>query len=108
MTANKGAVALRFNFDDTSFMFMNCHLTSGQNKAKERFADTRQAYAGATSFFDLHETQAMLPGIHDSFKRTQQDYQFIFGDTNFRCDLTNEQAKEMALRNDIYSLVMAD
>ena len=33
MTANKGAVALRFNFFDTSFMFMNCHLTSGQKKA---------------------------------------------------------------------------
>ena len=29
MTANKGSTAIRFNFDDTSFMFMNCHLTSG-------------------------------------------------------------------------------
>ena len=29
MTANKGAVAIRFNFEDTSFMFMNTHLTSG-------------------------------------------------------------------------------
>jgi inositol-1,4,5-trisphosphate 5-phosphatase len=28
-TANKGSVALRFNFEDTSFMFMNCHLCSG-------------------------------------------------------------------------------
>lgn len=29
ITANKGAVAIRFNFEDTSFMFMNTHLTSG-------------------------------------------------------------------------------
>ena len=29
MTANKGSVAIRFNYDDTSFMLMNCHLTSG-------------------------------------------------------------------------------
>lgn len=28
-TANKGSVALRFNVEDTSFMFMNCHLCSG-------------------------------------------------------------------------------
>jgi len=41
MAANKGAVALRFNFDDTSFMFMNCHLTSGQKKWRERIADTK-------------------------------------------------------------------
>ena len=32
LTANKGSVALRFNFEDTSFMFLNCHLVSGQNK----------------------------------------------------------------------------
>jgi hypothetical protein len=31
-TANKGSVALRFNFEDTSFMFLNCHLCSGQKK----------------------------------------------------------------------------
>ena len=52
MTANKGSVAIRFNFDDTSFMFMNCHLTSGQSKVKERFADTRQNYASVTQMFD--------------------------------------------------------
>ena len=48
MTANKGSVALRFNFDDTSFMFMNCHLTSGQSKVKERCADVRQNYQSVT------------------------------------------------------------
>lgn len=29
MTANKGSTSLRFNYEDTSFMFLNCHLTSG-------------------------------------------------------------------------------
>ena len=48
MTANKGATAIRFNFDDTSFMFMNCHLTSGQKKSKERIADANQSYSGCT------------------------------------------------------------
>ena len=28
-SGNKGSVALRFNLDDSSFMFINCHLTSG-------------------------------------------------------------------------------
>jgi hypothetical protein len=29
VTGNKGAVGIRFNVDDTSFAFVNCHLESG-------------------------------------------------------------------------------
>jgi hypothetical protein len=29
MTANKGSTSIRFNYDDSSLMFLNCHLTSG-------------------------------------------------------------------------------
>lgn len=28
-SGNKGSVAIRFSIDDTSFMFINCHLASG-------------------------------------------------------------------------------
>lgn len=35
-TGNKGAVLLRFNFDDTSFVFAAAHLESGQGKSKIR------------------------------------------------------------------------
>ena len=28
-SGNKGAVTLRFNFDDSSLVFLNCHLSSG-------------------------------------------------------------------------------
>ena len=28
-SGNKGSVAVRFNFDDTTLAFINCHLTSG-------------------------------------------------------------------------------
>lgn len=33
---NKGAVAVRFKLDDTSMMFMNCHLMSGKQKGTKR------------------------------------------------------------------------
>lgn len=31
-TGNKGAVIVRFKLDDTSVMFVNCHLMSGKKK----------------------------------------------------------------------------
>ena len=37
MTANKGSTSIRFNYEDTSFMLLNCHLTSGQNEVSDRF-----------------------------------------------------------------------
>lgn len=35
-TGNKGAVIVRFKVDDTSTMFMNCHLMSGKKKGTKR------------------------------------------------------------------------
>ena len=39
---NKGSVAVRFSFDDSTFGFMNCHLASGQSETKERLSDLKQ------------------------------------------------------------------
>ena len=44
MTGNKGSVAIRFNFEDTSFAFINNHLESGQNALGERLENVRQVY----------------------------------------------------------------
>lgn len=38
---NKGAVAIRFNVDDSSFAFINVHLASDQNRIIERLDDLR-------------------------------------------------------------------
>ena len=48
MAANKGSCCIRFTYNDTSFMFLNCHLTSGQKKVRERFNDLRQNYSVAS------------------------------------------------------------
>jgi hypothetical protein len=40
-SGNKGAVGLRFSIDDSSFAFINCHLTSDQSKVNERLDDLR-------------------------------------------------------------------
>jgi len=57
MTANKGSVGLRFNFMDTSFMFMNCHLTSGQKKVKDRLQDISYTFGETcNNFFEFNES----------------------------------------------------
>lgn len=43
-SGNKGSVAIRFNLDNTSFAFINCHLSSGQSEIAERFEDLREIY----------------------------------------------------------------
>jgi hypothetical protein len=37
VSANKGSTSIRFNYQDTSFLLLNCHLMSGQSKVQERF-----------------------------------------------------------------------
>jgi hypothetical protein len=36
MLANKGSTSIRFNYDDTTFLFLNCHLVAGDNQNVER------------------------------------------------------------------------
>jgi len=38
-TSKRGAVGLRFNIDDTSFAFTNCHLKKDNDKPFDRIRD---------------------------------------------------------------------
>ncbi len=41
-SGNKGAVGVRFNFNDSSFLFVNGHLTSGMKNTQQRLDDLRE------------------------------------------------------------------
>jgi len=43
ITANKGSTAIRFNYDDTSFLFLNCHLAHGENAMKKNLINSNSA-----------------------------------------------------------------
>ena len=49
-SGNKGAVTLRFNFDDSALVFLNCHLSSGQSSISERMEDLREIYRRAYDY----------------------------------------------------------
>ena len=41
MTGNKGSVAFRFNFEDTSLAFVNVHMEAGQKAIADRLENVR-------------------------------------------------------------------
>ena len=47
---NKGAVVLRFKIDDTSLLFMNCHLMSGKKKGSRRTDELNMIFENAFKF----------------------------------------------------------
>ena len=78
---NKGCVAIRFNYDDTTFAFLNCHLACGQKEVGERLENVREIWK--RSFDCSQKFQDYMIQSHD--------YKFIFGDLNFRIDLSYEE-----------------
>ena len=81
MAGNKGSVGVSFNYNDTSFAFMNVHMEAGQNKVAERLENVRQIYNETFDEFNNNE------GTNSS---GNHDYFALIGDTNFRINLPNE------------------
>lgn len=85
MTGNKGSVAIRFNYEDTSFAFVNVHLESGQKQTAERLENVRQIYNETFEDFSVFNTQ----------EKCFHDYKCLFGDMNFRVELPNIEVRQL-------------
>lgn len=78
LSSCKGAAAIRFTYEQKSFLFINVYLTDGKNYSKTRAQDLR---------FILKET------LHD-FKDYNHDYIVVFGKMNWRINLSREHITE--------------
>ncbi|CCF56749.1 hypothetical protein KAFR_0B04520 [Kazachstania africana CBS 2517] len=79
IAGNKGAVAIRFEYEGTSFCFVNSHFSAGVNNVEERTNDYNTinksiTFSGSKRIYH-----------HDSI--------FWLGDLNFRINLDNEAVK---------------
>lgn len=89
MAGNKGAVAIRFQYDATSFCFVNCHLSAGVNNVEDRRNDYNSIMR------DISFTRSKTISHHDSI--------FWLGDTNYRIALPNENVRrELASQEEGY------
>ncbi|XP_077572999.1 phosphatidylinositol 3,4,5-trisphosphate 5-phosphatase 1 [Stigmatopora nigra] len=83
---NKGAVAVSFMFNGTSFGFINSHLTSGSEKKLRR----NQNYLNILRFLNLGDKKL------NPFDITNQFTHLIWlGDLNYRVDFPNTEAEYM-------------
>lgn len=83
MCFNKGALAIGFRFVKKSFVFICCHLTSGQSKSKKRVADFSKIEKG----LKLDKCYNYLTDLSTN----RFDYVFWSGDFNFRVDLSSKE-----------------
>ncbi|KAL0083797.1 Endonuclease/exonuclease/phosphatase [Phycomyces blakesleeanus] len=94
---NKGAVAIRFLYDHTSFCFVNCHLAAGQNHLLQRNEDSQDILDSAR--FGLYPSTFFGGGdlfTHGTDGSQILDHEVCFwsGDLNYRINLGRERVLE--------------
>ncbi|XP_044114541.1 phosphatidylinositol 3,4,5-trisphosphate 5-phosphatase 2 isoform X1 [Neovison vison] len=96
---NKGAVGVSFMFNGTSFGFVNCHLTSGNEKTARR----NQNYLDILRLLSLGDRQ--LSAFDISLRFT---HLFWFGDLNYRLDMDIQEILNYISRREFEPLLRVD
>uniref|UniRef100_A0A8C9U378 phosphatidylinositol-3,4,5-trisphosphate 5-phosphatase n=1 Tax=Scleropages formosus TaxID=113540 RepID=A0A8C9U378_SCLFO len=96
---NKGAVGVSFMFNGTSFGFVNCHLTSGNEKISRR----NQNYLDILRLLSLGDRQ--LSSFDISLRFT---HLFWFGDLNYRLDMDIQDILNYINRKEFEPLLKVD
>ncbi|CAB4419932.1 unnamed protein product [Rhizophagus irregularis] len=92
---NKGSIATRFIYDDSSICFVNCHLAAGQTQIKERNTDVAKILDNTVfpsrenNSWDDNEGVFALGG--DGSMVLDHEIVFFSGDLNYRINLPREE-----------------
>lgn len=96
VVGNKGAVAIRFNYNATSFCFVGSHLAAHQEKVEDRNHDFVEILKG----LEMGENHYSVD--------TQFHHVFWMGDLNYRIDLPRERVIELIEAKDWDTLKKSD
>lgn len=108
---NKGAVAVRFQVDDTSLCFINCHLAAGQTQANARHNDIAQILE--TNMFpperDAEVRLDSYTGGGDGSMIMDHELCVLNGDLNYRIDTMSRDTVVAAVKqNNLGKLLERD
>ncbi|KAK0449959.1 inositol polyphosphate phosphatase [Armillaria borealis] len=94
---NKGAVGISLKIDGMSFLFLNCHLTAHEGKVNHRLANLAKIKSelSVDDFLSHTDERMMAEDLTDKF-----DFTFIFGDLNFRLNISRLHADWLISRQE--------
>lgn len=108
---NKGAVTVRFQVDDTSLCFVNCHLAAGQTQASSRNSDAA-AILEASIFpvdRDLETRIDRFTGGGDGSMILDHELCILNGDLNYRIDtMSRDTVVKAVQQNNLAKLLERD
>lgn len=121
MAGNKGAVAVRLDFNDTSICFVTAHFAAGHSNFEQRNMGEPRIklipYKAKDTVFTMMSTCLSITDYATianglQFRRGRQiaahDNIIYFGDLNYRIGLSNEDVRYMASIDDFTGLIEGD
>jgi len=106
---NKGSIATRFIYDDTSICFVNCHLAAGQKQIMERNTDAAKILDNTTfpprANYAWHDNEYVFTYGGDGSMVLDHEIVFFSGDLNYRINLPREQVLE-AIEDENHSFLL--
>ncbi|KIO23285.1 hypothetical protein M407DRAFT_27204, partial [Tulasnella calospora MUT 4182] len=102
---NKGGVGISLKVAGVSLLFVNAHLAAHEERAAVRVANMAKIKTDLDldSFLEPDDTRATSEDITDHF-----DHAFIFGDLNFRLNVTRLHAEWLISRRDYETALTFD
>lgn len=119
---NKGSCVMRFNYLDTSLAFACCHLAAGASEVNSRISELtevitkavpvkntnlNQSNNNATYYSSSNYNNSNL-SLNKEVRFKDHDFQFLFGDLNFRIDLDMNTVLNYIRNGDLDSLARED
>ncbi|KIY68852.1 DNase I-like protein [Cylindrobasidium torrendii FP15055 ss-10] len=94
---NKGGVGISLKIHNSTFLFMNCHLAAHEGKVSHRLANLSKIKSelAVDDFLQHDDPRLMSEDLTDKF-----DYSFLFGDLNFRLNISRLHADWLISRAD--------
>ncbi|KAI9440235.1 DNase I-like protein [Lactarius psammicola] len=94
---NKGAVGISLKIVNTTLLFINAHLAAHEGKLPNRLANMAKIKNGLAveDFLEADDPRMVAEDITDRF-----DFTFLFGDLNFRLDLSRLHADWLISRRE--------
>ncbi|KAI5115634.1 hypothetical protein M0805_008636 [Coniferiporia weirii] len=94
---NKGGVGISLNLDGTTLLFVNAHLAAHGERYLDRVANMSKIKSelSVNEFLSQDDPRVMAEDLTDKF-----DHTFVFGDLNFRLDVTRLHADWLISRHE--------